>query len=70
MHMMSVRIDFGVMDHQRDRRERSLANYAYRYARLARHGPAQYAFNRVRGGRAHWVRAGSAWRVRECPPGE
>ena len=25
MHMMSVRIDFGVMDHRRDRRERSFS---------------------------------------------
>ena len=25
MHMMSVRIEFGVMDHQRDRRERSFS---------------------------------------------
>ena len=25
MHMMSVRINFGVMDHQRDRRERSFS---------------------------------------------
>ena len=30
MHMMSVRIDFGVMDHRRDRRERSFSRSALR----------------------------------------